>query len=169
MEGLEKHRMEGPRELGFALLTVSDTRTEEDDNSGAILEELALAAGHRVEDRRIVVDEVDDVRLAMRELTARDEVDVVVVSGGTGFSPRDVSMEAVALLFDRTVVGFGELFRMLSFQQVGAAAMLSRAGAGLINKRAVYVLPGSPKAVRLAMEELILPETGHLLGQARMD
>jgi molybdenum cofactor biosynthesis protein B len=100
-------------------------------------------------------------------MLARPGVDVVVATGGTGFSPRDLTLEAVAPLFDRPLEGFGELFRMLSYQQVGAAAMLSRAAAGLIGDRAVFLLPGSPKAVTLAMEALILPEAGHLLSQAR--
>ena len=97
------------------------------------------------------------------------EVDVVVLTGGTGFSPRDITLAAVGPLLERPVEGFGELFRMLSYQQVGAAAMLSRAAAGLIEGRAVFLLPGSPKAVALAMEKLILPETGHLLGQVRRE
>ena len=94
-------------------------------------------------------------------------VDVVVTTGGTGFSPRDVTLEAVGPMLERPVEGFGELFRMLSYSQVGAAAMLSRAAAGLVGTRAVFLLPGSPKAVVLAMEALILPEAAHLLGQAR--
>lgn len=164
---VEQHRRAAPTVLGFALITVSDTRSSEDDVSGRILSEMARAAGHRVETALLVPDEVDAIRAAVRQALDRGGVDVVVLTGGTGLSPRDITLDAVGPLLERPVEGFGELFRMLSYQQVGSAAMLSRAAAGLIGARAVFLLPGSPKAVTLAMEKLILPETGHLLGQAR--
>ncbi len=167
MDAVEQHRGYAPGRLGFAVLTVSDSRTPETDGSGDAIRRLAAAAGHRVVVSRIVPDEQAAVRAAVRELLAADGVDLLVASGGTGFAPRDVTCEAVAPLLERRVDGFGELFRMLSFEQVGAAAMLSRAVAGLVGRQAVFVLPGSPKAVELAMERLILPEAGHLLGQAR--
>jgi len=125
------------------------------------------AAGHRVVGTDLVADDVAAIRTAVWRLLAEPGLDVVVLTGGTGFSPRDLTVEAVAPLFDRAVEGFGELFRMLSYQQVGAAAMLSRAAAGLVRDRAVFLLPGSPKAVALALEALILPEAAHLLAQAR--
>ena len=153
--------------LGFAFLTVSDTRADEDDVSGRRLRELAAAAGHRVAATHRSRDEVDEIRAAARDLLAQNEVDVVVVTGGTGFAPRDVTVEALAPLLERPIAGFGELFRMLSFQQVGAAAMLSQAAAGLSGGRALFILPGSPKAVELAMTELILPVAGHLLALVR--
>ena len=166
----EQHRRYAPSVLGFAFITVSDTRAsgfEGDDVSGRALADLALGAGHRVEAAQLVPDDVAAIRRAVRQALAAEGVDVVVLTGGTGFSPRDVTLDAVAPLLERPVEGFGELFRMLSYQQVGAAAMLSRAAAGLVGTRAVFLLPGSPKAVALAMEMLILPEAGHLLGQAR--
>jgi molybdenum cofactor biosynthesis protein B len=165
----EQHRRTAPAVLGFALITVSDSRKAEDDTSGKILADLALAAGHRVESMRIVRDEVSAIRRAVREALTLDGVDVVVLTGGTGFSPRDVTLDAVEPLLESRIDGFGELFRMLSWQQVGSAAMLSRATAGLAGDRAVFLLPGSPKAVTLAMESLILPEAGHLLGQVRRE
>ena len=164
---VEQHRRAAPTLLGFALITVSDTRTPGDDVSGRALSEMARSAGHRVVESFLVPDEVAAIRGAVEQALSRDGVDVVVLTGGTGFSPRDVTLEAVAPLLERPVEGFGELFRMLSWQQVGSAAMLSRAAAGLAGSRAVFLLPGSPKAVALAMEKLILPEAGHLLGQAR--
>ena len=167
MDPPEQHRAYGPERLGFAALTVSDSRTEADDNSGDEIERLVAGAGHRLVERRIVPDDMVEIRAAAGELLRRREVDVLVLSGGTGFSPRDLTLEAAAPLLERRIDGFGELFRMLSFEQIGAAAMLSRAAAGVIGRRAVFVLPGSPKAVTLAMERLILPEAGHLLGQAR--
>ena len=163
----EQHRQYAPAVLGFAVITVSDSRRPEDDTSGRTIREMAEASGHRIEDSTLVPDDVAAIRDALRKMLARPGVDVVVTTGGTGLSPRDLTLEAAGPLLDRPVEGFGELFRMLSYQQVGAAAMLSRAAAGLIGERAVFLLPGSPKAVALAMEKLILPEAGHLLSQAR--
>ncbi|MES1244214.1 MAG: MogA/MoaB family molybdenum cofactor biosynthesis protein [Acidobacteriota bacterium] len=166
---VEQHRRAAPAVLGFAFVTVSDTRTAEDDTSGRTLADLARGAGHRVESSRIVPDDVAAIRRAVSELLRSDAVDVVVLTGGTGFSPRDVTLDAVEPLLESRIDGFSELFRMLSWQQVGSAAMLSRATAGLATGRAVFLLPGSTKAVALAMEALILPEAGHLLGQARRE
>jgi molybdenum cofactor biosynthesis protein B len=166
---VEQHRRTAPTILGFAFITVSDTRTAKDDVSGRTLADLALGAGHRVEFSRIVLDDVAAIRRAAREALSLDVVDVVVLTGGTGFSPRDVTLDAVEPLLETRIDGFGELFRMLSWQQVGSAAMLSRAAAGLAAGRAVFLLPGSTKAVVLAMETLILPEAGHLLSQARRE
>ncbi len=171
--GIEQHRRAAPEALGFGLITVSDSRSAADDTSGQALAEKVRAAGHRVAATRLVRDDVAAIRRAVREMLAlqvEDQaVDVVVLTGGTGFSPRDVTLDAVGPLLEKPVEGFGELFRMLSWEQVGAAAMLSRAAAGLIGKQAVFLLPGSPKAVALAMDKLILPEVGHLLGQARRE
>lgn len=163
----EEHRAYAPAFLGFGLITVSDTRAREDDVSGRVLRDGVAGAGHQVLDTALVADDVAAIRAAAVRMLERPGVDVVVLTGGTGLAPRDLTVEAVAPLFDRPVEGFGELFRMLSYQQVGAAAMLSRAAAGLARGRAVFVLPGSPKAVALALEALILPEAGHLLSQAR--
>jgi molybdenum cofactor biosynthesis protein B len=149
------------------VVTVSDSRTEADDAGGAAVRRLAEGAGHRVARGVIVRDEVEAVRGAVEGMLGEAGVDVVVLTGGTGVSPRDVTPEAVEGLVERRLEGFGELFRQLSFAEVGAAAMLSRAGAGVVNGRAVFWLPGSPAAVELAMRELILPEAGHLVAQAR--
>lgn len=164
---VEQHRRAAPAVLGFAVLTVSDSRAAVNDASGTAIRELATAAGHRVEASDLVPDDVAAIRAAVHRLLAVPGVDVLVVTGGTGFSPRDLTVEAVGPLLDRPVEGFGELFRMLSYEQVGPAAMLSRATAGLVGTRAVFLLPGSPRAVTLALEKLILPEAAHLLGQAR--
>lgn len=164
---VDEHRSYAPETLGYAVVTVSDTRALEEDRSGNALVELVEEAGHRVVERRLVRDEVSLVRQVVIELTARDDVDVVVLTGGTGFSPRDLTVDAVTPLLQRPVEGFGELFRMLSFEEVGAAAMLSRATAGIVHGRLVFALPGSRPAVRLAMERLVLPEAAHLLGQVR--
>ncbi len=163
----EQHRQTAPAVLGFAVLTVSDSRAKTDDVSGRTIRDLISAAGHPVVDSSLVPDDAEAIRGAVQRFLALPGVDVVVTTGGTGFSPRDVTLAAAAPLFEKPVEGFGELFRMLSYQQVGAAAMLSRAAAGLVGAKAVFLLPGSPKAVALAMEKLILPEAAHLLGQAR--
>jgi molybdenum cofactor biosynthesis protein B len=164
---VEEHRAYAPAVLGFGLITVSDTRARADDASGRVLREGVVAAGHKVLGAVLVADDVAAIRAAVRQMLELPGMDVVVATGGTGVAPRDLTVEAVAPLFDRPLEGFGELFRMLSYQQVGAAAMLSRAAAGLVRDRAVFLLPGSPKAVSLALEALILPEAAHLLAQAR--
>ncbi len=163
----EQHRRTAPAVLGFAVITVSDSRSREDDTSGDAIRDLISASSHRIVDSTLIRDDLPAIREAVRRMLALPDVDVVVTTGGTGFSPRDLTLEAVGPLLQRPLEGFGELFRMLSYQQVGAAAMLSRAAAGLVGTQAVFLLPGSPKAVALAMEKLILPEAGHLLGQAR--
>lgn len=168
--GVEQHRRAASGALlGFGLITVSDSRSPEDDVSGRTLSGLAHVAGHRVEEQVVVPDDVSAIRRAVRRLLGLPGVDVVVLTGGTGFSPRDVTIDSVLPILDQTIDGFGELFRALSYHQVGAAAMLSRAAAGLVGDKAVFLLPGSPKAVSLAMEKLILPEAGHLLSQARRE
>lgn len=166
-KAVREHRASAPDVLGFGVVTASDSRSLEDDASGDLIQRRLEEAGHRVEERVVVPDQPAELRRAVRGLLAREEVDGILVTGGTGFSPRDVTVDAIVPLFELEIPGFGELFRMLSYAQVGSAAMLSRATAGLAQGRAVFLLPGSPKAVELALDELILPETGHLLGVAR--
>jgi molybdenum cofactor biosynthesis protein B len=166
MSSVDEHRADAPQRLTFAVLTASDTRTHEDDGSGGRIVALATAAGHQMVGHAVIKDDEKSIRSAVREALSSG-ADVVVLNGGTGFSGRDVSIEALEPLMERRIEGFGELFRMLSFQQVGPAAMLSRAVAGVAGRSVVFALPGSPKAVELAMTELILPEAAHLLGQIR--
>ena len=163
-----EHRSEaGEPVLGFALLTVSDTRNERTDKGGGLLAALVAGAGHRVVSRGLVRDDIGEIRAEVKAALALPSVDTVLVTGGTGLAPRDVTIEAVTPLFEREIPGFGELFRMLSFAEIGAAAMLSRAAAGLVSGRAIFLLPGSPAAIELALQRLVLPEIGHLLAQAR--
>jgi molybdopterin adenylyltransferase len=159
------HRRESPRQVACCVLTVSDTRTLATDTSGRAIADLLTRAGHVVTDRQIVPDEPDQVARAVRGQIGRPGVRVVITTGGTGIAPRDSTYEALAGLFEKRLDGFGELFRMLSFQEIGAAAMLSRATAGVAGGCVVFVLPGSEAAVRLAMEKLILPEVGHVVGE----
>lgn len=148
----------GFQPLGVAVLAVSDTRDLAGDRSGALIAAALEAAGHRVVERRVVRDEVEEIRAAVRAWCAADGVRAVIVTGGTGVTSRDVTPEALAPLFDKPLPGFGELFRMLSWEEIGAAAIQSRACAGLVAGRAVFALPGSSGACRLGLERIILPQ-----------
>ena len=161
------HRAYSPTALGCAVLTVSDSRTVADDTSGKLIRELVEAKGYAVALHMIVPDDAEAIRLEVLRALAHHRVDAVIATGGTGVSPRDVTPEAVVPLFEKELAGFGELFRMLSFQEIGPAAVLSRAVAGTTSGKVVYVLPGSSGAVRLALEKLILPELAHVVGQLR--
>jgi molybdenum cofactor biosynthesis protein B len=151
------------------VVTVSDSRTEATDEGGRLVRQLCSGAGFQVVSQVILRDEPADVAAHVRQLAlGKGEVgpvDAILLTGGTGLSRRDTTVEALAGAFDKTIDGFGELFRMLSFQELGPAAMLSRATAGTLGRSAVFLMPGSPAAVRLALERLILPELAHLKGQ----
>lgn len=162
----DQHRAASPQEgVNCAVITVSDTRSLADDRSGNELVQLLTNAGHRVAAREIVPDEPAQVGTLVTQL-AGQQVDALLITGGTGIAPRDQTPEAVESLFAKQLPGFGELFRMLSYQEIGPAAMLSRATAGIVNGAVVILMPGSTAAVRLAMEKLVLPELGHLVAQA---
>jgi len=163
---VEAHRRAGPTRIPSVVVTVSDSRTLADDAGGALLVELLEAAGHPVVGRVLVPDEVDAIQQAIDEAVMRDDVAAVFLTGGTGIAGRDVTPEALAPVCDRVIPGFGELFRMLSYQEIGPAALLSRALAGVVRGRLVAALPGSRAAIRLAMERLLLPELGHLVREA---
>ena len=158
----EQHKAHAPRVVRVYCLTVSDTRTEVDDTSGRLMRQLVEGAGHVVAGQRIVRDEPAEVTRLVRSVADEGGADVLVSSGGTGISRRDSTYEAITALLDKRLDGFGELFRMLSYQDIGSAAMLSRAVGGLTGSLVVFALPGSSGAVRLGMEKLILPELGHL-------
>ena len=162
-----EHKAQAPVSVGCYVLTVSDTRTEVTDASGRAIVDLLVGAGHAIAGRAIVKDEPDRVRDAVARQLANPEVQVVITTGGTGITSRDSTYEAVAALLQKRLDGFGELFRMLSYEQIGSAAIMSRACAGLSAGRIVVCLPGSEKAVRLAMDRLLLPELGHMVQQAR--
>ena len=161
-----EHRKVAPQWVRCFVITVSDTRTEETDASGRAIADLLAAAGHALLGRAIVKDDPLLVRNAVERQLASVDVQVIITTGGTGISSRDSTFEAVGALFEKRLDGFGELFRMLSFEQIGPAAMMSRASAGLAAGKIVVSLPGSEAAVRLAMERLLLPELGHLVQQA---
>jgi molybdopterin adenylyltransferase len=160
-----EHKASSPASVRCAVLTVSDTRTEANDTGGGAIVTLLAEHGHEVMFKQIVRDEPDQVRALIARWIDGDErtVQAIITTGGTGISSRDRTYEAVTGLLDKQLDGFGELFRMLSFQEIGAGAMLSRACAGVARGRIVICLPGSEHAVRLAMTRLILPELGHLV------
>jgi len=161
------HRAAAPEDVPTAVITVSDTRTLETDTGGLLVEERLRAAGQTVAGRRVVPDEPRAIAEALEAALVDPGVRAVVLTGGTGIAPRDVTPEAVEPLLERVIPGFGELFRMLSYADIGSAALLSRALAGLARGKVVFVIPGSRGAVGLAMDKLILPELGHLAGEAR--
>jgi len=163
----DRHRAEAPRLVRCAVITVSDTRTAETDTGGRTIVDLLTAAGHEVVLRQILRDEPDPIRELLGRLRDRDDVDAVLITGGTGLGSRDQTFETVTPLLSKPMPGYGELFRMLSYKEIGPAAMLSRALGGLIGRTILLTMPGSGAAVRLAMENLILPELGHLVREAR--
>lgn len=159
-----EHRRRGPSSVACFVATSSRTRSVADDEGGRILKEGLVAAGHRVVGYRIVPDDAAELRrLAFGEAQGVG-AEALLISGGTGLSPSDVTVEALEPIWTKRLAGFGELFRALSFQEIGAAAMLSRAAAGSVGGLLVFALPGSPAAVRLALDRLILPELGHAIG-----
>jgi molybdenum cofactor biosynthesis protein B len=144
--------------LGVAILTVSDTRTPENDTSGDLIAERLTTAGHRVAARRIVKDDVERLRAQLREWIADEAVQAVIVTGGTGLTRRDVTPEAVEPLLTKTIPGFGELFRWLSYEEIGTATIESRAFAGIADNTIIFCLPGSTGACRTGMDKIILPQ-----------
>jgi molybdenum cofactor biosynthesis protein B len=166
-QSAQEHRQQSPGAVRCAVITVSDTRTLENDTGGQSIVDRLEAAGHQVVRRQIIPDEPEIMRRLVEEMVIHEEVDAVLLTGGTGISRRDQTFETISGMVNRPLPGYGELFRMLSYDQIGAAAMLSRAVGGLIEQTVVLTMPGSRAAVELAMEKLILPELSHLVGEAR--
>jgi molybdopterin adenylyltransferase len=161
-----EHKALSPAVAHCYVLTISDTRTEADDTSGRAIIDLLWAEGHQVSGRRIVRDEPDQVRAAIGEQLEKPDVQVIITTGGTGITSRDTTFEAIDALLEKRLDGFGELFRMISYNDIGSAAMMTRACAGLARGKVILSLPGAEQAVRLGMTKLILPELGHLVREA---
>lgn len=160
---VEKHReAAGKGPVAVGLVTVSDSRTPDTDENGQYLRQEFISRGHVIAGYAIVKDEPDQVLTILDELASQPAIRLILFNGGTGIAPRDTTYDVIARQLEKTLPGFGELFRMLSYEQVGAAAMLSRAIAGVYRNKLVFSMPGSPKAVKLALEKLILPELNHL-------
>lgn len=164
-QSTEAHRRAAPRRTRCGVVTVSDTRTLETDRGGELLAELLTAGGHTIVERRIVPDEPDRIDQVITEL--QPVCQAILMTGGTGISGRDETFETVSRRITKVLPGYGELFRLLSFQEIGAAAMLSRATGGLVGRTVLLTMPGSPAAIRLALDKLILPELGHLVHEAQ--
>ncbi len=166
-ESVQQHREAAPETIQVAILTISDTRTREDDTGGDTVQELLEAAGHEIVRREIVRDDAPRIRTVLIDLLADSDVDAVVTSGGTGISGRDTTYEVVDRMIEKKLDGFGEIFRMLSYEEIGAAAIMSRAVAGAVGTKFIASLPGSRNAVRLAMEKLLVPEMAHVVFELR--
>ena len=158
-----QHKATSPASVRCYVLTISDTRTSDNDTSGQAIAQLLESSGHQVADRAIVRDDPDAIRAMLREQLDTASAQVIITTGGTGITSRDSTYEVVGGLLEKRLEGFGELFRMLSYEDIGAAAMMSRACAGTARGKLIVSLPGSENAVRLAMNKLILPELGHLV------
>jgi len=164
---VQEHKAHAPTSVSCFVLTVSDTRTEANDTGGQAIRSLPESGGHSVSGHAIVRDDPEAVTRAVSDCLSDAGTQVVITTGGTGITSRDGTFEAIDRLLEKRLTGFGELFRMLSYEAIGAAAMMSRATAGRAHGKAIFVLPGSPDAVRLAMTKLILPELGHVVQQLR--
>ena len=158
-----EHKGKAHRAVRCAIITVSDTRTEETDTSGRRIKELLAAHDHPVVAYQILKDEPEQITAAVQVLLERSDVDAIITSGGTGIAPRDTTFEAIQGLLEKEITGFGEMFRMLSYEDIGTSAMLTRATAGVANGKVIVSLPGSTGAVELGMSKLVLPELGHMM------
>ncbi len=168
------HKTKAPESLGFALIMCSTSRFTRfrenkyvDDPSGDLIARILKEAKHRLVSRVLVSDDEKMINEAVKEDLKNGSVDAVIVCGGTGISPKDVTIETIAPLLSKSLPGFGELFRNLSYESIGSAAILSRALAGVIDGKAVFCIPGSRDAVKLCLDKFILPETGHIVKHAR--
>jgi len=157
------HEQKGPDILICAIITLSDTRTEKDDHGGNYIADSLKSAGHDVKDKRIVSDDPEGLKKVLQEFADSREFHLIVTTGGTGIASRDNTISVVKPLLNKTMEGFGELFRSLSYDEIGSRAMLSRSIAGVLGSSLIFCLPGSLNAVKLAMEKLILPDLGHLV------
>lgn len=167
LDSVSQHRAAAPKFLRAAVMTLSTTRIKADDLGGKYICEALTAAGHEVIWYEVIKDDAAAIRAALLELAGRADLDIVVATGGTGISPKDVTIEAARGCFDKELPAFGVMFSVLSHAEVGMACLLSRATAGVMRDKVVFCLPGSPKACKLAMEKIILPEAGHLVKHAR--
>jgi molybdenum cofactor biosynthesis protein B len=167
---IQEHKREAQKSVNCKVITVSDTRNKDNDKSGQLMIEFLKHSGHLIVDYVIVKDEKESIREEILKGCSNPAIDVILTNGGTGIALRDVTIETVQSLFDKEITGFGELFRMLSYQEdIGSAAILSRAIAGVIGNKAVFATPGSSGAVKLAMNKLILPELGHVVRELKKD
>jgi len=164
--GYQEHKEKAPKSVSCAVLTISSTRTEQDDESGRFIRQKLSQNGHRVTSYCILKDEANSIKKKVCELLEEDELQVIITNGGTGVSHRDVTVETIYPLLEKKLDGFGELFRFLTYQEISTGSIMSRAIAGVTKGKVIICLPGSPEAANLAMEKIILPEVGHLVREA---
>lgn len=164
MRSVDEHRSEAPEQVSCMIVTVSDTRTIDTDTSGQLIRDLLESNGYSIAKYTIVKDDYDGIRQLLREAASNPNVEAVLLTGGTGIAPRDTTYEAVRSLLNKEMSGFGEIFRYLSYtEDIGSAAILSRAIAGTVGNMAVFSMPGSTGAVKLAMERIVIPELRHVM------
>jgi len=164
---VHEHKKKAAKSLGIMVVTVSDTRDVTTDQSGQLIKEMLAEAGHRIVGYQIVKDEPSEIEGLLQQTIGRNDLEVIILNGGTGISPRDGTYEVVHRLIQKRLDGFGEIFRYLSYQDIGSAAIMSRACAGVAGDKVMISLPGSKGAVQLAMGQLVLPEIGHMVSQLR--
>ncbi len=164
--GYQEHKEKAPRSVNCAVLTISDTRTEQDDDSGKLIRQKLSQSGHRVIFYAILKNEAESIKKKIGELLKQKELQVIITSGGTGVSHRDVTVDAVSSILEKKLDGFGELFRYLTYQEIGTASVMTRAIAGVAAGKVILCFPGSPAAADLAMDKIILPEIGHMVREA---
>ncbi|MBO3839951.1 MAG: MogA/MoaB family molybdenum cofactor biosynthesis protein [Thermoproteota archaeon] len=162
-----KHKEAAPKNLGFAIVTISDSRTLETDESGNIAFKILISNGYDVIERVLIPNDADRIRKKIRDLVKDKRVDVVITIGGTGLSKRDLTVETVSKIVEKKINGFGELFRAISYSEIGVSAMLSRAFGGVASGKIILCLPGSQNAVELAIRKLVIPEIRHMIREAR--
>ena len=161
------HKQSGPAQIGCMVITCSDSRTVQNDSSGKLIQQLLADHGHRIIEYHLIKDEPSDIQQLLTHKTGEASLEAIIINGGTGISRRDSTFEVIDGLLEKRLDGFGELFRYLSYKDIGSPAMLSRSTAGLFQGKVVFSIPGSEGAVRLAMEQLILPEIGHIVGEMK--
>jgi len=164
--GYQEHKRKAPQSVNCAVLTISDTRTEQDDESGKLIRQKLSQNGHRVMAYAILKNEAESIKQKICELLGQEELQVIITSGGTGVSHRDITVETIHSILEKELDGFGELFRFLSYGEIGTASIMSRAIGGVVRGKVILCLPGSLGAAELAMEKIILPEIGHLVREA---
>ncbi len=164
--GYQEHKDKAPKSVSCAVLTISDTRTEQDDESGRLIRQKLSETGHRVILHCILKNEANSVRKKIYELLKEEELQAIIAIGGTGVSRRDITIDTIYPILEKKLDGFGELFRFLTYSEIGTGSIMSRAIAGVARGKVILCLPGSPEAGKLAMDKIILPEIGHLVMEA---
>ncbi|MFC1918664.1 molybdenum cofactor biosynthesis protein B [Chloroflexota bacterium] len=164
--GYQEHKEKAPLSVSCAVITISDSRTEQDDESGMLIKQKLGENGHQVKSYALLKNETRSIEQKIREFLSREEIQVIITSGGTGASYRDITIETILSILEKKLDGFGELFRFLSYDEIGTASMMSRAMAGVARGKVILCLPGSLGAAKLAMDKLILPEIGHMVREA---